>query len=115
MKVRLPKNNSFGMNNMQDLVKKAQKAQEEMEKSQAELETKEYSASSGGEAVKVTINGKLEVTKLEIKPEIIDPDDAEMLSDMIIAAINEAIKKASTDKDEAMQKISGQMNLPGLF
>jgi DNA-binding YbaB/EbfC family protein len=115
MKVRLPKNNSFGMNNMQDLVKKAQKAQEEMEKSQAELETKEYSASSGGEAVKVTINGKLEVTKLEIKPEIIDPDDAEMLSDMIIAAVNEAIKKASTDKDEAMQKISGQMNLPGLF
>ena len=115
MKVRLPKNNSFGMNNMQDLVKKAQKAQEEMEKSQAELETKEYSASSGGEAVKVTINGKLEVTKLEIKREIIDPDDAEMLSDMIIAAINEAIKKASTDKDEAMQKISGQMNLPGLF
>ena len=115
MKVRLPKNNSFGMNNMQDLVKKAQKAQEEMEKSQAELETKEYSASSGGEAVKVTINGKLEVTKLEIKPEIIDPDDAEMLSDMIIAAINEAIKKASTDKDEAMQKISGQMNLSGLF
>ncbi len=115
MKVRLPKNNSFGMNNMQDLVKKAQKAQEEMEKSQAELETKEYSASPGGEAVKVTINGKLEVTKLEIKPEIIDPDDAEMLSDMIIAAVNEAIKKASTDKDEAMQKISGQMNLPGLF
>lgn len=115
MKVRLPKNNSFGMNNMQDLVKKAQKAQEEMEKSQAELETKEYSASSGGEAVKVTINGKLEVTKLEIKPEIIDPDDVEMLSDMIIAAVNEAIKKASTDKDEAMQKISGQMNLPGLF
>ena len=95
MKVRLPKNNSFGMNNMQDLVKKAQKAQEEMEKSQAELETKEYSASSGGEAVKVTINGKLEVTKLEIKPEIIDPDDVEMLSDMIIAAVNEAIKKAS--------------------
>jgi len=115
MKVRLPKNNSFGMNNMQDLVKKAQKAQEEMEKSQAELETKEYSASSGGEAVKVTINGKLEVTKLEIKREIIDPDDVEMLSDMIIAAINEAIKKASTDKNEAMQKISGQMNLPGLF
>ncbi|MBQ2672061.1 MAG: YbaB/EbfC family nucleoid-associated protein [Clostridia bacterium] len=115
MKVRLPKNNSFGMNNMQDLVKKAQKAQEEMEKSQAELEEKEYSASSGGEAVKVVINGKMEITKLEIKPEIVDPEDVEMLSDMIIAAVNEAIKKVSADKDEAMQKISGQMNLPGLF
>ncbi|MBQ6143559.1 MAG: YbaB/EbfC family nucleoid-associated protein [Clostridia bacterium] len=115
MKVRLPKNNSFGMNNMQDLVKKAQKAQEEMEKSQAELEEKEYSASSGGEAVKVVINGKMEITKLEIKPEIVDPEDVEMLSDMIIAAVNESIKKASADKDEAMQKISGQMNLPGLF
>ena len=114
MKVRLPKNNSFGMNNMQDLVKKAQKAQEEMEKSQAELETKEYSASSGGEAVKVIVNGKHEITKLEIKPEIVDPDDVEMLSDMIIAAVNEAIKKASTDKEETMQRISGQMNLPGL-
>lgn len=115
MKVRLPKNNSFGMNNMQDLVKKAQKAQEEMEKSQAELEEKEYSASSGGEAVKVVINGKMEITKLEIKPEIVDPEDVEMLSDMIIAAVNESIKKASADKDEVMQKISGQMNLPGLF
>ena len=115
MKVRLPNSGSFGMNNMQDLVKKAQKAQEEMEKSQAELEEKEYSASSGGEAVKVVINGKMEITKLEIKPEIVDPEDVEMLSDMIIAAVNESIKKASEDKEETMQKISGQMNLPGLF
>lgn len=115
MKVRLPKNSSYGMNNMQDLVKKAQKAQEEMEKSSAELEAKEYTASSGGEAVKVTINGKMEIKNLEIKPEIVDPEDVEMLSDMVIAAVNEAIKKASDDKEETMQKISGQMNLPGLF
>ncbi len=115
MKVRLPKGSDAGMSNIQQLAQQAQKAQEEMEKASAELETKEYIATSGGEAVTVIVSGKLEVQKIDIKPEIVDPEDTEILSDMIIAAVNEAIKKANTEKEEAMQSISGQLNMPGLF
>jgi DNA-binding YbaB/EbfC family protein len=115
MKVRLPNNGGAGMNDIQKLARQAQQAQEQMEKASAELEEKEYSATSGGEAVKVTVNGKLEVQKIDIKPEVVDPEEIDMLSDMIIAAVNEAIKKANTEKETVMQNISGQMNLPGLF
>lgn len=114
MKVRLPKGGA-GMNDIQKLAKQAQQAQEEMEKASAELEEKEYSASSGGEAVKVTISGKFEVKNIDIKPEVVDPQDVSMLSDLIIAAVNEAIKKANQEKEEMMQNISGQMHIPGLF
>ena len=86
-----------------------------MEKASAELEKKEYSASSGGEAVKVTVSGKFEVKNIDIKPEVVDPQDVSMLSDLIIAAINEAIRKADQEKEEMMQSISGQMHIPGLF
>ncbi len=115
MKVRLPKSGGAGMQDIQKLAKQAQLAQEEMEKASAELEEKKYEATSGGEAVKVTINGKLELQKIDIKPEVVDPEETDMLSDMIIAAVNEAIKKANTEKETVMQSISGQMNLPGLF
>lgn len=114
MKVRLPKSGA-GMNDIQRLAKQAQEAQEEMEKASAELEKKEYSASSGGEAVKVTVSGKFEVKNIDIKPEVVDPQDVSMLSDLIIAAINEAIRKADQEKEEMMQSISGQMHIPGLF
>lgn len=112
MNVRLPKN---GMNNIQQIAQKAQQAQAEMEKITAELEEKQYTATAGGEAAKVTVNGKLEVINIDLKPEIVDPEDTEMLADLIKGAINEAIKVANTEKDEAMQKISGQINIPGLF
>ncbi len=112
MNVRLPKN---GMNNIQQIAQKAQQAQAEMEKITAELEEKQYTATAGGEAAKVTVNGKLEVINIDLKPEIVDPEDTEMLADLIKGAINEAIKAANTEKDEAMQKISGQINIPGLF
>lgn len=112
MKVRLPKSPAP---NMQNLMAKAQKAQEEMEKESEKLEEKEYSATSGGEAVKVTINGKPEIIKIDIKPEVVDPNDTELLSDMIMAAANEAIKKANTEKDELMQSISSKINIPGLI
>ena len=102
MKVRLPKNGS-GMNNIQALAKQAQEAQEQMEKASKELEEKEYSASSGGEAVKVTISGKLEVKNIDIKPEVVDPEDVSMLSDLIIAAINEALRTATQEKEDMMQ------------
>ena len=70
---------------------------------------------TGGEAVKVKINGKLEIQSIELKPEIVDPQEVDMLSDLIIAAVNEAIKKANDEKEEMISQISGQMNLPGLF
>ncbi len=100
---------------MQQLMRQAQKTQEEIQKASTELEAKEYSATAGGEAVKVTVSGKMEVSKIEITPEVVDPEDVEMLSDMIKAAINEAIKKAQNEKDSVMESISGQMNLPGIF
>lgn len=115
MKVRLPGNSGSGINNMQQLMRQAQKTQEEIEKASKDLEAREYSATSGGEAVKVTVSGKMEVLKIEINPEVASPEDVDILSDMIKAGINEAIKKAKTEKDSVMESISGQMNLPGIF
>lgn len=114
MKVRLPKNGG-GMNNLQELAKKAQSAQAEMEKASAELDAKEYTATAGGEAVKITVTGKPEIKHIDIKPETVDPEDTEMLTDMIIAAANEALGKASEEKEAVMQNISEQISMPGLF
>lgn len=115
MKVRLPKSGNPSMGGMQELMLQAQKAQEEMERESSRLEGQEYVATSGGEAVKVTVTGKLEVKNIEIKPEVVDPDDIDMLTDMIIAATNEAIKKATSEKDSVLQQISGKMSIPGMF
>ena len=115
MKARLPKGMGGGPQNMQSMLKQAQKKQEEMEKTQAELEEKEYETQAGGGAVKVKINGKKEIVSLEISPDIVDPDDIETLSDVIVAAINDAIKKVETSNAEAMNKITGNLNVPGLF
>ena len=89
--------------------------QEQMTEITAELEATEYSATSGGDMVKATVTGKMEVKSIEIKPEIIDPDDAEMLSDLVMAAVNEALRAAENDKNERMGAISGGLNLPGMF
>lgn len=113
MKVRIPQQG--GMGNMSEMLKKAQKMQEEMAATQAELAEREYEVSAGGGAVKVKINGKHEILALDIQPDVVDPDDVEMLSDILIAAINEAIKKVDTVSEEEMAKISGQMGLPGMF
>lgn len=113
MKVRIPQQG--GMGNMSDMLKKAQKMQEEMAAMQAELAEREYEISAGGGAVKVKINGKHEILALDIQPDVVDPDDVEMLSDILIAAINEAIKKVDAVSEEEMAKISGQMGLPGMF
>ena len=116
MKARIPKNYGGGTPaNLQQLAKQAQKMQEEMDAASTELEQKEYTASSGGDAVNVTVTGAMKVTKIDIKPEVVDPDDIEMLSDLVIAAVNEALKKAATEKEEVMTKISGGLNMPGLF
>lgn len=100
---------------MQQLAMQAQKMQEAMETATAELEAKDYEATSGGGAVKVVVTGKMEVKSIEIEPEVIDPEDAEMLSDLIMAATNEALRAAAAEKEDAMSALSGGINIPGLF
>ena len=116
MKARLPKGyGSGGANNIQQLARQAQKLQDDMEAASKELETKEYEATAGGGAVKVTGTGKMELTKVEISPEVVDPEDVEMLSDLVMAAANEAIRAAAKEKEDKMETISGGLNIPGMF
>ena len=100
-----------GMNN---LMKQAQKMQEKLMKTQEELNNREVEATSGGGMVKVKMNGKNEIQSLKIDPEVVDPDDVEMLEDLIIAAINEAHDKVSQGNEDELSKITGGMNIPGL-
>ncbi len=95
-----------------NMIKKAQKMQEDMQKMQEELENATYTATAGGGVVTATVSGKREVTALEIDPEAVDPEDVEMLQDMVIAAVNEALRNAETAAAEGMQKITGGLNLP---
>lgn len=115
MKARLPQGYGGGAANLQQLARQAQKLQEQMSQTTAELDEKEYTAASGGEAVKATVTGKMEVKSIEIKPEVVDPEDVEMLSDLVMAAVNEALRAAATDKSEQMEKLSGGLNMPGLL
>lgn len=119
MKARLPQGyGGGGAANLQQLAKQAQKMQEQIAEITAELEEKEYSATSGGDAVKATVTGKLEVKSVEIQPEVIDPEDAEMLGDLVTAAVNEALRAANQEKEERMAAVSGGMpgmGMPGLF
>ena len=101
--------------NMNNLMKQAQRMQRQMEESQREMEEKEYEATAGGGAVKVTVTGKMELTKVEISPEVVDPEDVEMLSDLVMAAANEAIRAAAKEKEDKMETISGGLNIPGMF
>ena len=116
MKVRLPQGMGAGPSNMQSMLKQAQKMQEDMAELQAELDEREYEISAGGGVVNVKINGKKEILSIKIDPEVIDPEDAETLEDLIVAAINEAIKKVEAINSSEMSKITGSMNLPaGMF
>ena len=116
MKARLPKGyGGGGSNNIQQLARQAQKLQDDMEAVSAELEVKEYEAAAGGGAVKVTVTGKMELTKVEIQPEVVDPEDVEMLADLVMAAANEALRAAAKEKEERMESISGGLNIPGMF
>ena len=114
MKARLPQGyGGGGAQNLQQLARQAQKMQDQMEAATEELNAKEYTASSGGGMVTVTISGELEIKKMEISPDVVDPDDIEMLQDLVTAAVNEAIHNANTDKEQTMNSISGGMNLGG--
>ena len=116
MKARLPKGyGGGGASNLQQLAKQAQKMQEQMDEANSALTEKEYTSASGGGAVSVTVTGAMEVKSIEIKPEVVDPEDVEMLSDLIMAATNEALRSATQDKEETMERISGGINMPGLF
>ena len=113
MKVRIP--NSGGPGNMNQMLKQAQKMQEDMTTLQADLEQREYSATSGGGMVEVTVDGKHLVKSIKINPDIIDPEDNEMLEDLITVAVNEAISNAIKTAEEEMGAITGGLNMPGLF
>ncbi len=115
MRARLPQGMGGGMGNMNQMIKQAQKMQDEMTKVQEELAVKEYKATAGGGMVEATVNGKRQVVALNIKPEVIDPEDAEILQDMIIGAVNEAIKLAEEDNEARMSSITGGLNIPGLM
>ena len=105
----------FGGGNLNNLMKQAQKLQREMEQAQQELEEKEFEASVGGGAVVVKVSGKKEVLSINIKEEVVDPDDVEMLEDLVLSAVNEALKKAEEETANKMGKLTGGMNIPGMF
>lgn len=102
-----------GMNQAQ-MMRQVQKMQQEMQRMQEELETKTYTATVGGGMVSATVNGSHQVVSLEIKPEAVDPDDVEMLQDMVVAAINEAMRTAEAEANKNMSKFTGGLNLGGL-
>ena len=104
-----------GMGNMNQIMKQAQKMQENMLKAKEELEKKSVQASAGGGMVEVVVNGKMEVLEIKIKPEAVDPEDVEMLEDMVKAAVNEGIRKAQAMIEQEMAKATGGFNIPGLF
>ena len=101
--------------NMNNIMKQAQRMQRQMEENQKELERKEFTAAAGGGAVEVTVTGKKEVVKVKLSEEVVDPDDIEMLEDLIMAATNEAIRKAEEANAEVMNKMAGGLGLGGGF
>jgi len=105
----MPQGGGANMN----MIKQAQKMQADLMKMQEQLEEQEYSASAGGGVVKATVSGNHELLKLEIEPDAVDPDDVEMLTDMIVAAVNEAMRTASKTANESMSKLTGGLNLGG--
>ncbi|MBR1385112.1 MAG: YbaB/EbfC family nucleoid-associated protein [Ruminococcus sp.] len=116
MKARLPQGMGKGpSNNMNQMIKQAQKMQSDITALQEDLEQREFSASVGGGMVDITINGKRNVLSLNIKPEVVDPDDIEMLQDLIMSAFNEAVAKLDEESDAEMQKLTGGVSFPGLF
>lgn len=115
MRANLPKGMGGGPQNMQAMIRQAQKMQEDMAAKQEELDAREYDIQAGGGVVSVKINGKKEILAIDIKPEIVDPDDIETLSDILVAGINEAIKRVEDTNAAELEKVTGGMNMPGIF
>ncbi len=115
MRANVPKGMGGGPSNMQAMIRQAQKMQDDMAEKQAELDEREYEIKAGGGVVAVKINGKKEILSIDIQPEIVDPDDVETLSDILVAAVNEAIKRVESTNSEEMSKITGNLSMPGMF
>ena len=104
-----------GMGNMSNMIKQAQKMQQDMLKMQEEIEQQSVEASSGGGAVSVKMSGKKVLEEIKINPEVVDADDVEMLEDLILVAVNDALKKVDDINQSKMSQLTGGMNIPGLF
>ena len=115
MKARLPKQNMGGAQNMNAMIRQAQKMQDEITTLQEDIENREFSATSGGGAVSVVVTGKKIIKSLTINKEVVDPEDVEMLQDLVISAINEAVNQVESTPETEMSKITGGVSLPGLF
>jgi len=115
VKARLPQGMGGGPQNMNAMIRQAQKMQEDMKKKQEELEQMEFTTTSGGGMVEVVISGKKEIRSISLKPEIVDPEDIEMLQDLMVAAVNEAIRSVEEKSAAEMEKITGNLNIPGMF
>ena len=111
MKARVPKGMGGGM---ADMLKQAQKMQQDAAVLQEELEAREYTAVSGGGMVEVTVTGKHQLTSVKVKPEVVDPEDVEILEDMIMAAVNEAVRGVNELANKQMGAITGGLNIPGM-
>ena len=114
MKARLPAGYGGGASNMNAMLKQAQKMQQDMARVQAELEEREFTAKAGGGAVEAVVTGAKVLKDLHIDPEVVDPEDVEMLQDLVIAAVNEAMKNAEDASAAEMGKITGGMGIPGM-
>ena len=110
MKARIP--NAGGQGNM---MKQIQKMQEDMQRMQEEVEASEFTSSVGGGAVEVTVNGSHEILSIKMQPDVVDPEDIEMLEDLLISALNESIRKANDAMEKGMEKAKGGLSIPGLF
>ena len=114
MKARVPKNFGGMPNNMQSMIQQAQKMQDDITKKQAEIDEMEFKSSVGGGVVEVVISGKKEVKSVTLKPEVVDPEEIEMLQDLVISAVNEALRMVEAKTSEEMDKITNGLNIPGL-
>lgn len=115
MKARLPKQNQGGAQSMNAMIRQAQKMQDQISELQEDIEGRSFTSTSGGGAVTVTVSGKKTIQSLEIKPEVVDPEDIDMLQDLIISAVNEAINQVEEVTETEMSKVTGGVSLPGLF
>lgn len=115
MKARIPKNMGGGAQNMNSMIKQAQKMQDQITELQKDIEARDFSATAGGGAVEVVLTGKKTIKSLTLKPEVVDPEDIEMLQDLIISAVNEAVNNIESTTEAEMSQITGGVSLPGLF
>ena len=115
MKARLPQGMGKGPSSQKDMLRQVQKMQQDMEEMQEQLNAREYEISAGGGVCRIVITGEKQIKSIELKPEIVDPDDLETLQDILVAGVNEAIKRVEENQSAEMSKLTGGLNLPGLF